>query len=40
MFSDRIEGTKNQVVGHLQDAVGGLTDDDKTQAKGKLNEST
>lgn len=38
MTDDRIEGTLKNAGGHVQDAVGGLTGDDKTQAKGKLNE--
>ncbi|MHB8285183.1 MAG: CsbD family protein [Caulobacteraceae bacterium] len=40
MSDDRIEGTTKKVVGHVQDAVGGLTGSDKTQAKGKLNEAS
>ena len=39
MSEDRIEGGVKQGVGHVQDAVGGLTGDDKTQAKGKVNEA-
>jgi uncharacterized protein YjbJ (UPF0337 family) len=39
MTDDRIEGTARKGFGHIQDAVGGLTGDAKTQAKGKLNET-
>lgn len=40
MSEDRIEGTMKQGVGHVQDAVGGLTGDDRTQFKGKANEAS
>lgn len=39
MSEDRIEGGVKQGVGHVQDAVGGLTGDDGVQAKGKVNEA-
>jgi len=39
MTDQRIEGVLREGVGHLQDAVGGLTGDAKTQAKGKLNQA-
>ena len=39
MSEDRIEGAAKQGVGKVQDAVGGLTGSDNTQAKGKLNEA-
>ena len=39
MSEDRIEGTVKQGVGHVQDAVGGLTGDGRTQVKGKANEA-
>ena len=39
MPADQIEGVAKQGVGRVEDAVGGLTGDDKTQAKGKLNEA-
>jgi uncharacterized protein YjbJ (UPF0337 family) len=38
-MSDQIEGVARQGVGRIQDAVGGLTGDAKTQIKGKLNEA-
>ena len=40
MSEDRIEGTVKQGVGRVQDAVGGLTGDDRTQFKGKANEAS
>ena len=39
MSEDRIEGGVKQGVGRVQDAVGGLTGSDKTQARGKVNEA-
>ena len=39
MTDDRIEGGLKKGVGRVQDAFGGLTGDDRTQAKGKLNEA-
>ena len=39
MSEDRIEGGVKQGVGRVQDAVGGLTGSDSTQAKGKVNEA-
>ncbi|THD63910.1 CsbD family protein [Phenylobacterium sp.] len=39
MTDERIEGVLREGVGHVQDAVGGLTGDAKTQAKGKLNQA-
>ena len=39
MSEERIEGGVRQGVGRVQDAVGGLTGSDKTQAKGKVNEA-
>lgn len=38
MTDDQFQGTVKNGVGHVQDAVGGLTGDEKTQAKGKLNQ--
>lgn len=38
MTDDRVEGTLKQGVGRVQDAVGGLTGNTGTQAKGKANE--
>ena len=40
MSEDRFEGTAKKGIGRVQDAVGGLVGDDKTQAKGKLNEAS
>lgn len=39
MTDERIEGVLRQGAGRVQDAVGGLTGDAKTQAKGKLNQA-
>ncbi len=39
MSDDRIEGSLRKGVGHVQDAVGGLTGDGETQARGKLNQA-
>ncbi len=39
MSSDQFEGDMKKGFGRLQDAVGGLVGDDKTQAKGKVNEA-
>ena len=39
MTDDRIEGTLRKGAGHVQDAVGGLTGDGETQARGKLNQA-
>ncbi len=38
MSEDRIEGALKKGIGHVQDGFGGLTGDQQTQAKGKLNE--
>lgn len=38
MTDDRIDGTFRNAAGHVQDAVGGLTGDHVTQARGKLDE--
>ena len=38
MSDDRIEGAARNSLGHVQDAVGGLVGDTRTQAKGKFNE--
>ena len=38
MTDDRLEGAVRNGVGHVQDAVGGLTGDTRTQAQGKLNQ--
>ncbi len=38
MTDDRIKGAVRKGAGHVQDAVGGLTGDGETQAKGKVNE--
>ncbi len=40
MSDDQIEGGLKKVAGHVQDGVGGLTGDEATQAKGKLNEAS
>jgi uncharacterized protein YjbJ (UPF0337 family) len=37
-MDDQVMGMAQQGMGRVQDAVGGLTGDAKTQAKGKLNE--
>ena len=39
MTDDRIEGGLKKGFGRVQDAVGGLTGDSETQAKGKLNQA-
>jgi len=39
MTEDRIEGLARQGLGHIQDAVGGLAGDVRTQARGKFNEA-
>lgn len=39
MTDDRIEGAVRKGVGRVQDAVGGLTGDGSTQARGKANEA-
>jgi uncharacterized protein YjbJ (UPF0337 family) len=39
MTDERIEGVLRKGVGQVQDAVGGLAGDAKTQAKGKLNQA-
>ncbi len=39
MTDDRIEGAVRKGVGRVQDAVGGLTGDERTQADGKLNQA-
>jgi uncharacterized protein YjbJ (UPF0337 family) len=39
MTDDRIEGGLKRGFGHLQDAVGGLTGDARTQVQGKFNEA-
>jgi uncharacterized protein YjbJ (UPF0337 family) len=39
MASDRIAGAVRNSAGHLQEAVGGLAGDAKTQLRGKLNEA-
>lgn len=38
-MDEQIAGVTKQGLGRVQDAVGGLTGDGKTQAKGKLNEA-
>src|SRR5579859_4957456 len=38
-MSDRIEGAVREGLGRVQDGLGGLTGDARTQAKGKLNEA-
>jgi uncharacterized protein YjbJ (UPF0337 family) len=38
-MSDRIEGAAREGLGRVQDGIGGLTGDGKTQAKGKVNEA-
>ena len=39
MDENRIDGAARNIGGKLQDAVGGLTGDTETQARGKLNEA-
>ncbi len=39
MDENRIEGTAKDVGGKIQDAVGGLTGDGSTQARGKANQA-
>lgn len=39
MVEDQIKGAVRNVAGHVQDAVGGLTGDRSTQAKGMGNEA-
>ena len=39
MATDRIAGAVRNSAGHVQDAVGGLAGDAKTQLRGKLNEA-
>ena len=39
MDENRIEGTTKDVGGKIQDAVGGLTGDTSTQARGKANQA-
>ena len=39
MDENRIQGTAKDVGGKLQDAVGGLTGDTSTQARGKANQA-
>jgi LPXTG-motif cell wall-anchored protein len=39
MNEDRIEGTTKKVVGNVQEAIGGVTNDDQLDAKGKLNQA-
>ncbi|MGI3778957.1 MAG: CsbD family protein [Janthinobacterium lividum] len=40
MDENRIEGTAKDVGGKIQDAVGGLTGDTSTQARGKANQAS
>ncbi len=40
MDENRIEGSARDIGGKLQDAVGGLTGDTSTQARGKANQAT
>ena len=40
MDENRIEGTAKDFGGKVQDAVGGLTGDSATQAKGKANQAS
>ena len=40
MDENRIEGTAKDVGGKVQDAVGGLTGDGATQARGKANQAS
>jgi uncharacterized protein YjbJ (UPF0337 family) len=39
MDENRFEGTARNIGGKVQDAVGGLTGDTATQARGKLNQA-
>ncbi len=39
MDENRIEGTAKDIGGKVQDAVGGLTGDTSTQARGKANQA-
>lgn len=39
MDENRIEGSARDIGGKLQDAVGGLTGDTSTQARGKANQA-
>ncbi len=39
MDENRFEGTAKDIGGKLQDAVGGLTGDTSTQARGKANQA-
>jgi len=39
MATDRIAGAARNGAGHVQDGIGGLTGDAKTQLRGKLNEA-
>ena len=39
MTDDRIEGAVRKGAGRVQDAWGGLTGDERTQAEGKLNQA-
>lgn len=39
MTDQRVEGAVRKGVGHLQDAIGGLTGDTETQARGKINQA-
>jgi len=39
MTTDRVTGAFQDAAGKVQDAVGGLTGDAATQAKGKLNQA-
>jgi uncharacterized protein YjbJ (UPF0337 family) len=39
MTDDRIEGAVRKGVGHIQDAVGGITGDENTRIRGKLNQA-
>ena len=39
MTDDRIEGAVRKGAGHVQDAIGGLTGDGRTQAEGKFNQA-
>ena len=38
MDENRVEGTARNLGGKVQDAVGGLTGDQETQARGKVNQ--
>ena len=39
MDENRVEGTTKDIGGKIQDAVGGLTGDSSTQARGKANQA-